>query len=130
MTEIQTPVRYDGNCGLIVDADGDEIYFEQIVIAINDHSRLLAELAEYEGIEGRCPKGHNKKFTYELEGQTGCVVCENDSLTAENERLKFLLEMAAQTIRLLAEQQAMSDQWYIGRLAEIEAALAEVTNEK
>jgi hypothetical protein len=40
------------------------------------------ELAEYEGIEGRCPNGHNKKFTYDLNGSVGCVVCEKDEARA------------------------------------------------
>jgi hypothetical protein len=44
---------------------------------------LTTELAEYEGVDGRCPIGHNKKFTYSLQGQIGCVACERDAAKAE-----------------------------------------------
>lgn len=47
-----------------------------------------AEIAEYEGMEGRCSVGHNKRLTYTIqENITGCVACERDeALTALRER--------------------------------------------
>lgn len=55
-------------------------------------SEAQRQLAEYEGIEGRCSMGHNKKFTYELDGRTGCVACERDEAQRENERLRNKLK--------------------------------------
>jgi hypothetical protein len=40
----------------------------------------LAEVDEAQlGVEGRCPVGHNKRFTFELLGRIGCVACERDA---------------------------------------------------
>jgi len=49
-----------------------------------ENERLVAELESYEGMEGRCPVGHNKRFTYDEE-QTGrgCVACERDTAISE-----------------------------------------------
>jgi hypothetical protein len=44
-------------------------------------------IAEQLGIEGRCPVGHNKKFTYELKGQLGCVACEKAALEKEKDEM-------------------------------------------
>ena len=39
---------------------------------------LRQQLAEYEGVDGRCKRGHNKKFSYRLLGKDGCVACEGE----------------------------------------------------
>ena len=48
------------------------------------------DLREEEGVEGRCQRGHHKKFTYQLNGVNGCMVCQCDELRAalEAERKK------------------------------------------
>lgn len=46
------------------------------------------ELDSYKGTEGRCPVGHNKRFTYDEEIGKGCVACERDALQQRVEALK------------------------------------------
>lgn len=69
----------------------DETFWQTVNIAANAiywrgqrAEKAERELAESEGVEGRCAIGHNKKFTYELGGETGCVACEREK--AERER--------------------------------------------
>lgn len=46
---------------------------------------LRSALADYEGTDGRCPEGHNKRFTYDMTtigGEVGCVCCEREDALA------------------------------------------------
>ena len=65
---------------------------QQIAALVSQVAELEAQVAEWEGLEGRCPVGHNKQFSYRLdppgnESFIGCVACERDEAEAEVERL-------------------------------------------
>ena len=57
-----------------------EAKVESLAAALAESRR---EVARYEGTEGRCPVGHNKRFTYQLSGAIGCVACDRDKAQQE-----------------------------------------------
>ena len=75
-------------------------------------ARLDAEgaLAEYEGIEGRCAVGHNKRLTYLLEGRVGCVACERDAAETALAGVREALRKAEGVVRSAA-MDAARDGW-------------------
>ena len=82
-------------------------------------ARLDAEgaLAEYEGIEGRCAVGHNKRLTYLLEGRVGCVACERDAAETALAGVRAALRGAL--------HDPMGDPWLVVSAARIALASSE-----
>lgn len=68
---------------------------------------LKQEIAENDGVEGRCKVGHHKKFSYMLNEKAGCVACERDQAASMVEELRLQLataQKAAKLARLISEK--------------------------
>jgi cell division protein FtsB len=128
---IATPVRYVDELLQIVDANDEPIadfdlwldeiamdgerFGDYVATCINSHAALTQQVADLKselvetareqlGVERRCNEGHNKKFTYTLNGIDGCVVCENDRLQQQ------VAELQAEVARLREERDRLLDQ--------------------
>lgn len=57
------------------------VYGAELIIDWIKRKQAQGELAKYEGDEGRCSVGHNKRFTYDEPEPIGkgCVACERDA---------------------------------------------------